>query len=44
MFISQAFHELRKFETRHANARNLCVVLIHFIPDSGLRVKHQPIN
>jgi len=31
--IGQAFHELRKFETRHSNPRNLCTVLIYFIPD-----------
>jgi len=31
--IGQAFHELWQFETGHANARNLRVVLIHFIPD-----------
>ena len=31
--IGQAFHELWQFKTRHANARNLCAVLIHFIPD-----------
>ena len=31
--IRQAFHELWQFETRHANARNLCTILIHFIPD-----------
>ena len=39
--IGQRFHELWKFETRHANSRNLCTFLIHFIPDpvSGLRVK-----
>jgi len=29
----QAFHELWQFETRHVNARNLCAVLIQFIPD-----------
>ena len=35
--IGQAFHELWQFETRHANARNLHVILIHsvhFIPDT----------
>jgi len=31
--IGQALQELWQFETRHANARNLRVVLIHFIPD-----------
>jgi len=31
--IGQAFHGLWQFETRHANARNLRAVLIHFIPD-----------
>ena len=31
--IGHAFHELWQFETRHANSRNLCTFLIHFIPD-----------
>ena len=42
--IGQAFHELWQFETRHANARNIHVVLIFysrssFLDYAGLRVK-----
>ena len=35
--IGQVFHELLQFETRHADARNLCAVLIQ-IQFSGLYV------
>ena len=31
--IGQALQELWQFESRHANLRNLCAFLIHFIPD-----------
>ena len=31
--IGQTLQELWQFESRHANSRNLCVFLIHFIPD-----------
>ena len=31
--IGQALQELWQFESRHANSRNLCAFLIHFIPD-----------
>jgi len=36
--IKQVFHELWQFETRHANVRNLCAVLIIFLNYAGLRV------
>jgi len=31
--IEPVFHKLWQFETRHANVRIVCAVLLHFIPD-----------